>query len=321
VIAPLDDESAGRERYAIGAPSVPRGEMTPSELSKSAEQIISELTGLPLNKPGPHQQRIPGSGPGGYRIPDFPVRGPHGSVRKFGAVIEVKASTGTRFGQLSGRSRHQLLDYVKLVQRPRDKATLVKDPVVRELLQNAHVRFHTDLPMPKSGPFAELIEQDVLHWKAIPWPISEPRTAIEPYPSVKEPTSTVGKPSLGVLENVALGIMISLAEANVASEAYKHSHAALKSLLDQITQNRDATESESHDITKKLADIANMKQSSAGFSWEFITYGQGSVPERQAQAMQILAFELADKYGYRNVRTWGDFIHGRYGHYERKSTN
>ena len=70
-----------------------------------------KATGVPLNPQGPGQQTIPGSGPGGNRVPDLKVRGREGSVRLRGTIVEVKASNLTpgNFGDLSGRSRDQIL--------------------------------------------------------------------------------------------------------------------------------------------------------------------------------------------------------------------
>lgn len=60
-----------------------------------------------------------------------------------------------------------------------------------------------------------------------------------------------------------------------------------------------------------------MKQSFLGYIWEFISYGQGSFVEKQALAMNILADELAKKYGYQNTRTWSDVFDGQVGRYEK----
>jgi hypothetical protein len=89
-------------------------------------------------------------------------------------------------------------------------------------------------------------------------------------------------------------------------------------LLNQIAQNEEASEAEWQAIGERLKQIANMKQSLLGHAWEFITYGQGSLPEKQAIAMMMLAGELAAKYGYRNVRTWSEVLHGQFGHFEKE---
>jgi hypothetical protein len=83
----------------------PRGDQ--SKFAREAEELVSELAGIPRNAPGPNQQSIPGSGPGEIRYPDLLVRGRDGSLRIRGSIVEVKASTGSTFGDLSQRSRQQ----------------------------------------------------------------------------------------------------------------------------------------------------------------------------------------------------------------------
>ena len=130
-----------------------------SGFAREAEESVSRSTGVPLNPQGPGQQTIPGSGPGGVRVPDLKVRGQEGSVRLRGTIVEVKASTGSTFGDLSHRSRQQIREAVDYARRLRSKAYLVKDPEVTNLLRNARVEIFTDLPAPTSGQFARLREQ------------------------------------------------------------------------------------------------------------------------------------------------------------------
>jgi hypothetical protein len=125
-------------------PASGRGDQ--SAFSSEAEYVISELTGVPLNPPGPNQQTIPGSGPGEYRAPDLKFRGRSGSVRVRGTIIEVKASTGKTFGDLSARARAQIEDAIAFAQLLREKAKQVKDPRIKASLEKAHVEVFSDLP-------------------------------------------------------------------------------------------------------------------------------------------------------------------------------
>ena len=117
---------------------------------------------------------------------------------------------------------------------------------------------------------------------------------------------SIGTPGLGAAENIALGIVISLVEADVASEAYKKAAAFLNDLLRQVAENGDADESQWRAIAEKLTAIANMKQSMLGYVWEVISYGQGSLQEKQALAMMALASELGEKFGYHQERQPGE---------------
>lgn len=90
-----------------------------------AEEAVSRSTGVPLNPQGPGQQTIPGSGRGGVRVPDLKVRGQEGLVRLRGTIVEVKASTGSTFGDLSHRSRPQIRDAVEDARRLRSKAKVL----------------------------------------------------------------------------------------------------------------------------------------------------------------------------------------------------
>ena len=153
-----------------------KGGVTPSHnrrekslgFADNAEQRVSADTGVPLNPQGAGRQTIPGSGPGGFRIPDLLFRGPQGSVRLRGSVVEVKASRGTKFGDLSKRSRDQIRDAVDYLRGLREKASLVDDAETKQLLRNARVEVFSDLPMPTRGEFARLIERGLVEWKPIP---------------------------------------------------------------------------------------------------------------------------------------------------------
>ena len=315
---PSEPESApsASPSDAAAQPSGKRGNQMP--FAEASEEIVAEEIGVPRNEKGPGQQTIPGSGKRGYRILDFPHRGPQGSIRIRGTVVEVKASTGSKFGDLSGESRRQIKDAVAFVEQLRSKASLAKDPWVKRLLRNAHVEVFSDLPEPKSGTFTTLIDQKLLEWKPIPRPEPVPiPTGMRPG-SGKLTKNSIGKPGLGAAENIALGILISLVEAGVASTVYRESAAMLNELLTQIAQHGDADEAEWAAIESKLNEIANMKQSVLGYVWEFITYGQGSLQEKQAMAMMLLASELGDKFGYANERSWEEMLRGDLGHFKKE---
>jgi hypothetical protein len=312
-------------RYAFVAPDQPpaeqprstsgRGDQT--QFSREAEEIVSEATGVPRNQ-GPNRQKIPGSGPGGFRIPDFPVRGPEGSVRQVGAVIEVKASRGTKFGDLSGLSRQQIKDAVEFVRRLRGKAGLVKDPALKAVVENAHVKVFSDLPLPKRGTFARLIKQEILVWEQIPRTSVRGAASRGARSAIPSSTRSIGKPGVGATANIALGIVASLAEAGVAESLYRDAVSVLTDLLQQIAQNGDADEQDWTVIEGKLKEIASMKQSILGYIGEFMSYGQGSLKEQQAMALMSLALDLGEKFGYENKKTWGDVFQGRFGHFEKK---
>ncbi|MEX1027029.1 MAG: RHS repeat-associated core domain-containing protein, partial [Candidatus Paceibacterota bacterium] len=169
--AKVDDGVAKVVQQELPGESVaPRktGRGSQKAFADEAEQIVSDATGIPRNPQGAGQQTIPGTGRGGVRIPDLKVRGAQGSVRLRGSVVEVKASRGTTFGDLSSRSRDQIRDAVDYVQRLRSKASLVKDPEFKDLLRRARVEVFSDLPAPKSGEFADLLRDGLLEWKLIP---------------------------------------------------------------------------------------------------------------------------------------------------------
>jgi hypothetical protein len=288
------------------SPSGRRGDQ--SAFSEQAVDRVAAATGASPNRSGPRQQTIPGSGRGGFRLLDFLHRGPDGSIRLRGTIIEVKASTGTKFGDLSGRSRKQILDAVEFVVTLRSKVNLVKDPTFKALLRNARVEVFSDLPKPITGQFAALIRDKLLEWKPIPQPISPPPAS----------PVAIGKSSLGAAENLALGFVIAFVEADVADSAYRESVTVLDDLLRQIAHNGEADENNWREIEEKLKEIAKLKQSTLGSAWGFVSIGQGSLIAKQAVAMMMLAWELADKYGYKNKKTWGELFTGGQGHFEKK---
>jgi RHS repeat-associated protein len=68
------------------------GSRSGSALAKAgggAEDLASARIGLPRNA-GPSRATVPGSGPGGYRVPDFSPFGGTGTIATRGTVVEVK---------------------------------------------------------------------------------------------------------------------------------------------------------------------------------------------------------------------------------------
>ena len=59
---------------------------TANEIGVAGENIVSDTIGIPRNI-GPGQATVPGTGPGGYRVPDFD---PDLTVQSRGTVVEVK---------------------------------------------------------------------------------------------------------------------------------------------------------------------------------------------------------------------------------------
>jgi len=197
------------------------------------------------------------------------------------------------------------------------KASLAKDPAVKALLANAHVEVFSDLAKPKWGEFADLIDDRLLEWTLIPRAEAVTVQAGS-QPVVPPSRGSIGKPGLGAAENIALGLVIALAEADIANSFYRNSAAVLNELLHQIAQNGDADEAGWQAIDEKLKAIASLKQSILGYIWEGISYGQGSLREQQAMAMLVLATELGEKYGYKNTKTWAELLDGGLGHFEKK---
>jgi RHS repeat-associated protein len=167
-ITDIQPSPSGAADSALPRSRLQAGRGDQSAFAKKAETLVSEHTGVPRNPQGPGQQTIPGTGPGGFRVPDLKVRGHQGSFRLRGTVIEVKASRGSTFGELSQRSRQQRVDAVTYARRLRARAEMVKDPQVRAVLENAHVEVFSDVAAPVRGKYADLIEEGLIEWKAIP---------------------------------------------------------------------------------------------------------------------------------------------------------
>jgi hypothetical protein len=139
--------------------------------------LIANKYGLKKNPlTGKDSQRVPGTGPAGYRVPEYLLHGPEGSVTKRGWVVEVKASSGTKFGDLPSRDRKQIKDYVSYAKQLRSDATAMSDKdftaryganavSARELYKNAHVQVFSDLPAPKSGKYKKMMDDGYLRWE------------------------------------------------------------------------------------------------------------------------------------------------------------
>lgn len=135
---------------------------------------------------------------------------------------------------------------------------------------------------------------------------------------MKSSQRAIGKPGAGAVRNIALGLAISLVESSVANSAYRESATVLNDLLRQLAQGEDADNVDWSSIETQLKEIANMKQSTLGYVWETISYGQGSLQEKQAMALMFLASDLGQKYGYINKQSWGDIFSGSPGRFEKK---
>jgi hypothetical protein len=204
------------------------------------------------------------------------------------------------------------------------------------LLQKARVEVFSDLPQPKGGRFAKLIDRELLQWNTIPRQgpptVAKGATAVvgksignrgPVRPSVRPritgtQSRVIGRLGAGAIKSVAMGIAISLIEANVANDMFRDSAASLNELLQDLEENEEVDEAGWKDIEIRLREIANMRQSILGYVWEFVSYGQGSLAEKQALAMMVFTGELADKYGYRSTRTWLDMLRGEVTRYEKQ---
>ena len=76
---------------------------TANDIGVAGEEAVSDAIGIPRNT-GPGQVTVPGTGPGGYRIPDFD---PDLTIPSRGTVVEVK---NVQELQISDQIR-DLLDY------------------------------------------------------------------------------------------------------------------------------------------------------------------------------------------------------------------
>lgn len=101
---------------------------------RNAENAVSNATGIPLNR-GVGRQTVPGTGLGGFRIPDLAVFGPGCSLALRGSIIEVK-----NVSRLSGS------------RQIRDLAQAAQD-------LGGHLEIFTNAPIPSRGILRDLIDQ------------------------------------------------------------------------------------------------------------------------------------------------------------------
>jgi hypothetical protein len=164
----MEDFVPSPEGPPAAAPHTGRGDQ--GAFSRAAEDLVAEHTGIPRNplkRSG--KGTVPGTGEGGFRVPELQVHGPEGSLLKRGSIIEVKAtrSASARSG-LSGRDRRQIRDYIRYARDLQRRAAAETDPVLRGRMENAKVELFTDYPKPTRGEFADYIEEGILDWKGIP---------------------------------------------------------------------------------------------------------------------------------------------------------
>jgi RHS repeat-associated protein len=122
------------------AQAAKRGGVDPVVQGRAAEERVSEAIGIPLNR-GKGRAAVPGSGPGGIRIPDFP---PEVSIRARGSIIEVKNVKG-----------------------------LYITPQLRDLAAEADkvgatLEIFTNAPTPKYGDLYDLVERQIVKITPIP---------------------------------------------------------------------------------------------------------------------------------------------------------
>ena len=100
---------------------------------RRSEEAVSEVTGIPLNR-GAGRQTVPGTGPGGFRIPDLQVFGPNASLAVRGSIIEVKNVT-----RLSGRLQ-------------------IRDLAAQARSLGGYLEIFTNAPEPSRGVLRNLID-------------------------------------------------------------------------------------------------------------------------------------------------------------------
>ncbi len=131
----------------------------------------------------------------------------------------------------------------------------------------------------------------------------------------------IGKPGIGVAGNIALGVLTALVEAQIGNAFYKKGAAELNDIITKLAENSDLDDEAWQAITARVTEIQNMEQTWPYKLAEFISYGQGSLPERKGIAMSLLAQDLAKQYGYEYVWSLADAIFGtlpKPGSFEKK---
>ena len=110
---------------------------------RNAENAVSNATGVPVNR-GAGRQIVPGTGRGGYRIPDMQVFGPNASLSRRGSIIEVK-----NVSRLTG------------TKQIRDLAQAAQDI-------GGHLEIFTNASIPQKGNLARLIKSGHVVIRQIP---------------------------------------------------------------------------------------------------------------------------------------------------------
>jgi hypothetical protein len=116
----------------------------------------------------------------------------------------------------------------------------------------------------------------------------------------------IPKPGLAAAE-MGLAIIGSFVEADIANDYYKEQAGNLNALLKIFCKSGEVDAAGWADIQNKISEVNAMQLSWAGWAWEKITYGQGSLAERKGWAFASLANELGAKYGYQFTRTWSEW--------------
>lgn len=119
------------DRFGEAAGTTARVGADLARASEPAEKAVSELLGIPRNV-GRGRVIVPGSGPGGFRVPDFdPAR----TIATRGTIVEVK-------------------DVQRLSISPQ-----LKDLAAEAIARDVQLEIFTNAPAPLRGELARLIEQ------------------------------------------------------------------------------------------------------------------------------------------------------------------
>jgi hypothetical protein len=124
----------------LGGAGIGRGAASSARLGVTGEEAVSQSIGIARNV-GPGRVTIPGTGPGGYRVPDFD---PNLTIGLRNSVVEVKN-----------------VQSLSITPQLRDLAAYADhNNVVLEIFTNA--------PTPTRGELARLIERNLVILRAIP---------------------------------------------------------------------------------------------------------------------------------------------------------
>ncbi len=122
-------------------PPCPQSPASPQAKGAAAEQRVADELGIQRNA-GPGRETVPGSGPGGIRVPDLP---PSITIEKLGTVVEVKDLSGTL------KTTKQLRDLLNYAQS-----------------NGATLTIYTNANLPQSGWLARNIKTQHILIKPIP---------------------------------------------------------------------------------------------------------------------------------------------------------